>query len=142
MRRLFVVAALSTLVASCAFDPQPKDGKLPCDSGCPSGYLCGVDNYCWRTNAPAAGSGQTMGGICNETGAAFCQSAVRCLPGTTTQSQCVAAYVGGCCQNNGTCANSIPTLAASVYAQCKSDLATMSCTDVSSQNLPSSCASI
>jgi lysophospholipase L1-like esterase len=55
MRGLFV--AFFALVASCGFTPTPKDGKLPCDHGCPSGYVCRSDNRCWRANAPAVDSG-------------------------------------------------------------------------------------
>jgi hypothetical protein len=57
MRRLLTVMGLFAMVASCGFDPKPKDGKLPCDNGCPSGYVCGAGNRCWLTNAPTVDSG-------------------------------------------------------------------------------------
>ena len=50
---LFAVA----LAAGCGFNPHPKNGKLPCSEGCPSGYECRADNFCYRTNAPLADSG-------------------------------------------------------------------------------------
>jgi len=52
MRFLFTAVALSVLAASCGFNPNPKEGKLPCDHGCPSGYVCRGDNRCWRSNSP------------------------------------------------------------------------------------------
>ena len=57
MRGLFAAFGLFTLVASCGFDPKPKDGKLPCDNGCPSGYVCRADNRCWLKNGPAVDGG-------------------------------------------------------------------------------------
>jgi hypothetical protein len=54
MGRLFPVLGFLTLLASCTFDPKPKDGKLACDHGCPSGYVCRTDNRCWHTNTPVA----------------------------------------------------------------------------------------
>lgn len=51
---LMVLFGMLAVVASCGFDPKPKDGKLPCDEGCPTGYVCGTDNRCYRTGAPAA----------------------------------------------------------------------------------------
>jgi hypothetical protein len=83
----------------------------------------------------------TMGGVCNDMGAAFCQSELRCTS-TITQSQCVTLFVQGCCQNDGICGESTPSTDASTYAQCKSGLAGMSCTDVSNENLPSSCSAL
>jgi hypothetical protein len=83
----------------------------------------------------------TLGGVCNETGAAFCQSEVRCTT-VITQSQCVTLFVQSCCQNSGTCNDLVPGIDASLYSRCKSDLSTMSCTDVSNESLPSSCSSI
>ena len=83
----------------------------------------------------------TLAGICNETGAAFCQSAVKCNPGSLTSSQCVAAFVQGCCQNDGTC-NDPVSVDAPTYAQCKGELAGMTCANVSSATMPTSCMSI
>ncbi len=57
MRGLFAVVGLCALVTSCGFDPKPKNGALPCDNGCPSGYVCRSDNRCWLVGAGAIGSG-------------------------------------------------------------------------------------
>jgi hypothetical protein len=57
MRRLLAVVGFFATVASCGFDPKPKNGRLPCDNGCPSGYVCGAGNRCWLTNAPVGDSG-------------------------------------------------------------------------------------
>jgi hypothetical protein len=57
MRGLSVVVGLLALVSSCGFNPHPKDGKLPCDKGCPSGYACGAGNLCWLNGTLAAVSG-------------------------------------------------------------------------------------
>jgi hypothetical protein len=54
MRGLFVVAGFFALVASCGFGPKPKNGALPCDEGCPGGYVCRADNRCWLANTPIA----------------------------------------------------------------------------------------
>jgi hypothetical protein len=60
MRGSFVVVGLLALVSSCGFNPHPKDGTLPCDKGCPSGYACRIsDNRCWSgiANHDASSSG-------------------------------------------------------------------------------------
>jgi hypothetical protein len=57
MRGLCAALGLFTLVASCGFDPKPKNGKLPCDNGCPSGYVCGAGNRCYHTGAAVIDSG-------------------------------------------------------------------------------------
>jgi hypothetical protein len=57
MRCRFAAFAMLTLLSACGYDPHPKDGKLPCTEGCPSGYVCRTDNRCWRTNAPVVDSG-------------------------------------------------------------------------------------
>jgi hypothetical protein len=57
MRRLLTVMGLFAMVASCGFAPKPKDGKLPCDNGCPTGYVCRADNRCWLVNVPGVDSG-------------------------------------------------------------------------------------
>ena len=82
----------------------------------------------------------TLGGMCNETGAAFCQSETKCS--SISQSQCVTAYVQGCCQDDGKCGNSMPSVDGSMYSKCKSDLASMSCSKISSGGLPDSCNSM
>ena len=45
--RLSLVVGFLALVAGCGFGPKPKNGALPCDEGCPGGYVCGADNHCW-----------------------------------------------------------------------------------------------
>lgn len=49
-RVLFTLTASLFLVTSCRFSPHPKDGKLPCTEGCPSGYSCRSDNFCYKGN--------------------------------------------------------------------------------------------
>jgi hypothetical protein len=63
MRGLSVVVGLLALVSSCGFNPHPKSGKLPCDKGCPSGYVCREGNHCWLNgaNPDASSSGGTGG---------------------------------------------------------------------------------
>lgn len=57
MRVFSVVLAVAGLgLAACGYDPHPKDGKLPCTEGCPSGYECRCDDRCWRR--------QSAGGAC------------------------------------------------------------------------------
>ena len=53
--RARVVVGLA-LVASCGFSPKPKNGALPCDEGCPDGYVCRSDNRCWLASTPIADS--------------------------------------------------------------------------------------
>jgi hypothetical protein len=56
--RLVIVALFAVaLAAGCGFNPHPKDGRLSCSEGCPSGYECRADNFCYRTSAPLADSG-------------------------------------------------------------------------------------
>jgi hypothetical protein len=59
MRGLFVIVGLFVVVlaAGCGFNPHPKDGKLSCSEGCPSGYQCRADNHCWRSSTPVFDSG-------------------------------------------------------------------------------------
>ena len=59
MRGLIVIVCLFAVVlaAGCGFNPHPRDGKLSCSEGCPSGYECRADNFCYRTGAPLADSG-------------------------------------------------------------------------------------
>ena len=49
--RLVVVTCLAW-AASCGFSPKPKNGALPCDEGCPGGYVCRTDNRCWLASTP------------------------------------------------------------------------------------------
>jgi hypothetical protein len=62
MRGLLAVVGLLALVSSCGFNPHPKDGKLPCDNGCPSGYVCGEGNRCWLNGANPDASSSGGGG--------------------------------------------------------------------------------
>jgi len=53
MRGQFAIIGLLAvaLAAGCGFNPHPQNGKLPCNSGCPSGYVCRTsDNRCWLAN--------------------------------------------------------------------------------------------
>jgi formylglycine-generating enzyme required for sulfatase activity len=51
---LFIFA----MVSSCGFNPSPKDGKLSCSLGCPTGYVCRpADNRCWRASTLVSDSG-------------------------------------------------------------------------------------
>jgi hypothetical protein len=75
MRRLFTVMGLFAMVASCGFAPKPKDGKLPCDKGCPSGYVCRADNRCWLTNAPGVDSGADSPAVAKDVAASELGSA-------------------------------------------------------------------
>jgi formylglycine-generating enzyme required for sulfatase activity len=61
MRILLAVFGMLTLLPACGYAPHPKNGKLPCDNGCPDGYVCRADNRCWLTSTPAADSG--AGGV-------------------------------------------------------------------------------
>jgi hypothetical protein len=93
----------------------------------------------------ACGSGgddlpSTIGGLCDETGAAMCESATKCS--SLPKSTCVSVFVYGCCQKKGKCDFSMPPVDASVYAKCKSDLARMSCSDITNEKMPSSCESL
>lgn len=69
MRGLCAVAGLFALVASCGFDPKPKNGKLPCDNGCPSGYVCGSDNRCWLAGTLAVDGGIDGSGAARDSAA-------------------------------------------------------------------------
>ena len=53
----FAALGLFALIASCGFKPQPADGTLPCNEGCPGGYVCRTDNRCYRAGAGALDSG-------------------------------------------------------------------------------------
>jgi hypothetical protein len=60
MRGQFATIGLFALAvaAGCGFNPHPKDGKLPCNSGCPSGYVCRIsENRCYLASTPLADSG-------------------------------------------------------------------------------------
>jgi len=57
MRGLPLVVGLLASVSSCGFNPHPKNGKLPCGNGCPSGYACGAGNLCWLNSTLAMDSG-------------------------------------------------------------------------------------
>ncbi len=57
MRTLLAVFGMLTLLSACGYAPHPKNGKLPCDNGCPDGYVCRADNRCWLTSTPAVDSG-------------------------------------------------------------------------------------
>ncbi len=48
MRAFALFAGVAMWMAGCGYDPHPKDGKLPCAEGCPSGYECRCDQRCWR----------------------------------------------------------------------------------------------
>jgi hypothetical protein len=87
----------------------------------------------------SSGPPSTLGGVCNDMGASFCQAELRCNPGTMTSSQCVSAFVSGCCQTDGTCSSATPATDATKYQQCKDGLTNMTCADVTSQTLPTAC---
>ncbi len=56
--RIFAVLVVAGLgIVGCGYDPHPKDGRLPCSEGCPSGYECRCDNRCWQK--------QSDGGTCS-----------------------------------------------------------------------------
>jgi hypothetical protein len=56
MRIFAVLAVIGLGIVGCGYDPHPKDGKLPCTEGCPSGYECRCDKRCWQK--------QSDGGAC------------------------------------------------------------------------------
>ena len=66
MRGLLAVGGLVALVLGCGFNPHPKDGRLPCDKGCPSGYACGAGNLCWLNSTLAMDSGVDGALIAND----------------------------------------------------------------------------
>lgn len=43
---------LAAFILGCGYHPHPKNGKLSCREGCPSGYVCGPDNFCWIGHPP------------------------------------------------------------------------------------------
>ena len=157
------------VVAITGCSPVYESGKTKCSDKkeCPSGFSCLASGYCVDSSGSGGGSvgsggkagtsggsggtsggisggggvPSTLGGVCNETGAAFCQSEVRCTT-LITQSQCVTLFVQSCCQNNSICNNPVAATDASAYAQCKSDLSTMSCTDVTNAATPASCGGL
>ena len=57
MRIFAVLAVIGLGISGCGYDPHPKDGKLPCTEGCPSGYECRCDKRCWQK--------QSDGGACS-----------------------------------------------------------------------------
>lgn len=53
MREPFAAFGLLMLISACGYNPQPGDGLLPCDHGCPTGYVCrSSENRCYHANAP------------------------------------------------------------------------------------------
>jgi hypothetical protein len=53
MRGPFATLGLLILSSACGYNPQPGDGLLPCDHGCPTGYVCRSSNdLCYHANAP------------------------------------------------------------------------------------------
>jgi hypothetical protein len=101
-------------------------------------FVLGIGSCGSGSSGPPA----TLNGACNDMGGSFCQAGLRCNPGTMTQSQCVSAFVSGCCGNDGTCGEATPATDATKYQQCKDSLANMTCADVSSATLPTACSSI
>lgn len=49
------------LVTNCGYDPHPKNGKFPCSAGCPSGYICRPDLFCYQNTATFPDSGTYVG---------------------------------------------------------------------------------
>jgi hypothetical protein len=95
----------------------------------------------------ACGSGDsgvpsTLGGVCNDMGAATCKAATKCTSGAMTSSQCVSTFVSACCGNDGTCGNATPKTDTATYQQCKDALSNLSCTDVTNGTMPSACNSL
>ena len=90
----------------------------------------------------SSGPPSTMGGVCNDMGASFCQAELRCNPGAMTQSQCTAAFKSGCCPDAATCNQAVSGIDATTYQQCKDGLANMTCADAASATLPAACSSM
>jgi hypothetical protein len=88
----------------------------------------------------SSGPPSTLGGACNEMGASFCQAEAKCVVGMSS-SDCVKAFVSGCCGDDGTCGSSLNVDATS-YNQCKNGLASMTCSNIQSVNLPTACTVI
>ena len=57
MRGLVAVIGFLAMLPACGYTPHPKNGKLPCDKGCPNGYVCGADSRCWLTSTLSLDSG-------------------------------------------------------------------------------------
>jgi hypothetical protein len=69
LTKLFSVALLAVVVASCSYSPHPANGEQSCATSggkvCPSGYYCASDGSCW-----IGGTGPNVGGAGGTAGAA------------------------------------------------------------------------
>ena len=107
------------------------------------GYCC--NSICQTSTCSTSSGGvpSTLGGVCNDMGASACQPYVRCGY-YSTLSQCTQTWVSGCCGASATydCTASTASTSATTYQQCKTGLANMSCSDITSGTLPSACSSM
>jgi streptogramin lyase len=87
---------LAVTFAACGFNPHPKDGQLPCDKGCPSGYVC-TANRCWQNASIASGGGGTTGPV----GTGGMDAAVSGTGGTTHSTGGATFGTGGAVSSGG-----------------------------------------